>query len=90
MYTSISLHEYRLMYPHTSTQPTMTENGSLAYLLARIEAKRHSRERRKAAVRAVYKAAGERATAVWNSMRKAFHLPESESQAMHGGRPLAA
>ena len=44
---SSSLQEYRLFYPQTAYEQSLTQTGGLALILARIEMKKRQLERRK-------------------------------------------
>jgi hypothetical protein len=48
---SSSLHEYRLTYPQTSSEPSLTQTGGLAFILARIEIKKRRLEKRQLRIR---------------------------------------
>ena len=48
---SSSLQEYRLSYPQTAYEQSLTQTGGLALILARIEMKKHQLERRKLRIR---------------------------------------
>jgi hypothetical protein len=75
MYSTISLREYRVLYPETDTIPSLTQMGAIGFLLERSRQKQMRRERIRADRRKLFKGLFMPVVRAWQGLRR--HLSSS-------------